>query len=486
MRTSVVCINPVPTFDDSFHVDISRPMPGTCLDSHPLFAGSAKYNCEYRIKELGSIVVPGLHESIFQSTPKTLYMAGGKKTPLKVIRIPSIHVLMNQGLKASQRGVDYDWNRLISAVEEELLAITAQTIDKKAMRAHEGNGFMALAQGNPNQGRDCFVVGVDMAKKLLPSLMRRDSNIKSISDLNGLKLKVVIRYPATRSKGVKLNMILRVAGRGLCGYIHPEVLKEHFMGDVDGDIIFVEFDPQMRRVAFDPEENINVPRRVRASNFSCDLSLTDVVAHASDPLEVYFGLVSKEGIGQVTNAFYRMIIVAHSEFQWEHKTRLDFLEKCGREDLLELMVTFSTEEETQEQFRWLSAMALMDSFSAFYEACFDARKDIKNLRYIRMLLDALVDPVRNPLNFDILAEFEWNGEPVDLRPIQAVYEACGGYLTASVADYPIQSLFFDGKGVTEAKKEKLYDVLILLKDEPNIAVRIWRELNNQEMTFVAP
>ena len=133
---------------------------------------------------------------------------------------------------------------------------------------------MALAQANPNQPQDVLGVGADLVGDLTRLCRKRDKTFAS-SDLNGLLVRTCLRFPATRSSGVKRWMTLRVIGKGRCGRLHPVVLKEHMLGDVDGDEIYAEFDPQLRRVAYDPFTPLDVPSVV--TRISSTIGLSDCI-----------------------------------------------------------------------------------------------------------------------------------------------------------------------------------------------------------------
>jgi hypothetical protein len=234
-------------------------------------------------------------------------------------------------------------------------------------------------------------------------------------------------------------------------------------------------------MSYNIDDQPEPPSIIHRKDFSGDFSLLDIGFHGYDKKDIYIGLVSKEGIDRITNAFYRSICVAHKVYQWNRESRYEFLEKCGRHELMERMRE-TTEESSRACFRWLSAIALMDAFAPWYEATFDARKDTGNLVHIRYFLNALRDPENYPITKETFKEFMWDDQPVDMKPILTVWEACEGRLSAFVDDLSIQQLFFDGKGNTQRRKDRLALILEKYGDQP--AKRIWNELNNEQMTFV--
>lgn len=278
----VECTTPLVCFEDQYHVDLRQASPTNCLITHPSMT-KEQVECVYTIPGFPPIVVPGLGESVFHSPIVSLYLASGKATAFQCVRLPGIHVLLNQALKAYYNAAPYDWSRFQTNLEEELLAMLGQVVNSRAMRTSEGDGFMALAQANPNQPQDVIGVGVELAQELAQALKRIENKslakmgktIKStfsLNDLNGLLIRTCLRFPATRSSGVKRWMTLRVVGRGRCCWLHPIVLKEHMLGDVDGDEIYAETDPRLRHKAYDPFVVIDVPSIVYSLQNTIGLS----------------------------------------------------------------------------------------------------------------------------------------------------------------------------------------------------------------------
>lgn len=196
-----------------------------------------------------------------------------------------------------------------------------------------------------------------------------------------------------------------------------------------------------------------------------------------DKKAIFRGMTGKEGIGQITNMFYRSIVVCHKHFQWDLKTRTEFFQLAGREELTGKLEGL-TDNQARMLFRYLSAECLMDCFSPLYEACFDARKDVKLMEYVGHVLRSLSDP-KHPMDWEFLGTMEWEGKPVELRALRAVWEHAQGRLSAEVDSLPVQALFFAGKGDTPKRRKTLQEVLEMFGSEP--AQRIWAGLNNEEM-----
>jgi len=476
MRDRVKCTQWLPTFDDNYHADMALASASNCLITHPEFGGEPR-DCEYQIPGFRPIVVPGLSESAFHVPVMPLYLPTGAGTQFRSVRLPGVHVLLNQALKAVHNSAPYDWTGFQESLGEEVLRMLAQTIDSKCMRTQVGEGFMAIAQANPNQPQDVLGIGNELAVALVRHLRHKYKDL-TVDQLNGVYLPIALRFPATRSSGVKRWMTLRVVGRGRCCWMHPIVLKQEMLGDVDGDQIFVEVDSRMRRKQYDPFIPIAPPNTVTPKCFKATSKLSDCRGAIYNKEDIYIGLTSKEGIGQVTNAFYRCIVIAHEKYQWTHETREEFLTKANRPDLLSQLIDFPDEQDSRCLFRYLSAEALMDCFSPLYEACFDARKDTSVLRYIQQVLAALRNPLSSPLDFTELRTMTWEGKPIQVDAFETIWDAVGGQLTAYVNTLPVQALFFEGDSDTLNRRGRMAQIIRMLGPDP--AQRIWKGLNNEE------
>ena len=469
------CTEPVKTFDTSYHADLRYASENNCLISHPMFSEKPQ-DCTYEIPGFSPIVVPGLSESVFHSPVMTLYLPSGKLTPFKCIKLPGLHVLLNQALKASINAAVYDWERFQISLESELLAMLGQVINTKASRTQEGDGFMALAQANPNQPLTTIGLGYELARDMARLCRRKDKNF-TINDLNGLLVRVTLRFPATRASGILHWMQLRVIGRGRCCWLHPEVLKDRMLGDVDGDAIFSETDPKLRHSSYDPFVSIEIPSQV--TSIQGTIKLSEIQMHEYDKKSIYLGLTGKEAIGQVTNMFYRSVTVAHKHFQWSKESREEFLTLSGHEDKIQRLTLGQNEEEQRQLFRYLSTEILIDCFAPLYEACFDARKDITLMAYVTHVLDAIRDPKNSPLNFEYLGTMIWDGKPIALKALKLIWDECDGQFIAELDSLPVQALFFEGESDNPKRQARIAQIITLLGDAP--AQRIWAGLNNQEM-----
>ena len=472
-----VCSRQINTFDSTYHVDLRAANENNCLITHPMYTDEVN-DCVYEIPGFSPIVVPGLAEKVFHTPVVSLYTAGGSLTPILCLRLPAIHVLLNQALKASNLGIPYNWEAFRSSLSSEMLSMLGQVINTKASRAKEGDGFMALAQANPNQPQDTLGIGYELAVDLARMCRFKDKNF-AIRDLNGLLVRTSIRYPATRSSGVKRWMKLRVVGRGRCCQLHPIVLKEHMLGDVDGDGIFNETDSLLRHAEYDPFVSIEIPSVV--SKIDGTVTSADIYAQPYDKKTIAMGLAGKEAIGIITNMCYRVIVLAHKSYQDTEELRKEFFVYCDRLDLLEKVEKQESEEKKQKMFRYLSAEVVIDCFSPLYEACFDARKDIKLMEYVDHVLDAVRDPKNLPLDFAFLGAMEWNGEIIDVRALELIWKSCDGAFVKEVSSMPVQALFFDGKSDNARRRTRLKQIISMGFK----AKEIWAGINNEEM-IVAP
>ena len=472
----VLCSSYIKTYDSTYHVDLRAASESNCLITHPMYTEEVT-DCVYEIPGFSPVVVPGLAEKVFHTPVISLYTAGGRLTSSRCLRLPAVHVLLNQALRASELGIAYNWNAFRTSLEDELLSMLGQVINSKASRAKEGDGFMALAQANPNQPEDTLGIGYELAVDLARMCRFKDKNF-SIRDLNGLLIRTSLRYPATRSSGVKRWMKLRVVGRGRCCWLHPVVLKEHMLGDVDGDAIFNETDSQLRHAPYDPFICIDIPSVV--NRIDGTITASDIYAQSYDKKAIAMGLAGKEAIGIVTNMCYRTIVLAHKYFQQSENSRKEFFTYCGKLELLEKAESQENESKRRKMFRWLSAEVMIDCFSSLYEACFDARKDIKLMAYINHVLDAVRDPNGHPLDFQFLGSMRWNGEKVDIRALELIWNICEGKFVKEVSSMPIQALFFDGKSDNPRRRKRMAQIIEMgfqAKD-------IWSGINNEEMAEV--
>jgi len=386
---------------------------------------------------------------------------GGQNLGIRLVKLPMMYTLCERALKKATGPYpdEYDYRRLAVSIRQETSHMVSQLLLRNALRNKEGRGWMALSQANPNLPKDVIQISRKLASEMLPRLRRVDPiRFQTTNDLNGLKLSIVIRFPATTSNGVRTDMKLLVDGPGRACYLHPDVLKYGFVGDVDGDLFFIALDAALRRSPIAAEvKDYYVPRRVTRQNFEGDICLTDI-GPAPDPSlwETYKGLVAKEGIGEITNAYYRSIEIASICFQQTVQSRTWFVRRANRPDLLE-QLPLACEDPTD--FRAFAARAIMDEFTAFYESVFDMRKDMSLFPYINHFLTALRRPDEVKMDFGYLQRMQYNGKPVVLEVLPIIWDECNGRLAEFLQAYPIIQLQFDGKGNTQKRKDRVSDLL---------------------------
>ena len=485
---------PTPVADDTYHALKplgAVPPEGSFLLSLSEYTGHDTVDCQFYFPVFGTITVPGLNSAIFRTQSVPSYTGTLRSSGFELVRLPNIYVVLNQCMTAlANERLDeqnfqrfgqvsnrrpYNWGRAGNALRMEAAGLGAKILDTHALRVRQGAGFMALAQANPNLHRNEIGVGLELAKEVLRDLQaeeRRERHeeieqgkrsgklapmqYNQVSDIAGLLMTVVCRFPATTSESVRLDMHLVICGRGRCCYLNPDVLKTGMEGDVDGDLIFTERDAQ-RRKARDYRVIVPIPNVVTRDNFLCDFDLGDCFGADNDgkPLftyddyKVYEGMDGKNGIGEATNLFYRGVNVIHICFAYSKETRREFWDAVGRPDLKARMPKTRNEETLQRWFRYLSALALMDSIHPIYEGLFDLRKDMSIRDYLLHFLAAVRGQV--PLDFDYLAQMEIKGEAIDVRPIQLMWQYAqvgenSGKPAAFVKQYPIIDMFFAGRG----------------------------------------
>ena len=269
---------PVATADDTYHaLKFKIPHPDSFLMSLPEYAGNDIVDCKFEFPEIGTIIVPGLNSEVFRTHSVTAYFYGSsfQSTGYEIIRLPPIYVLLNQCLGALYNEIQdrelelsigqqstrrpYNWSLAAENIRDAASAVACRLLDINALRIRQGAGFMAIAQSNPNLSKSEIGIGLELARKILKDLQSAEHTAREIeigeskkqnkkieyqfntvSDISGLKLSVVCRFPATTSESVRLGMHMVICGRGRCCYLNPAVLKTGMEGDVDGDLIFAE------------------------------------------------------------------------------------------------------------------------------------------------------------------------------------------------------------------------------------------------------
>lgn len=488
---------PVPVADDTYHA-LRKGIPpiGSFLLSLPEYIGSDTVDCRFNLPHIGTIVVPGLGSSIFRTQAVPSYTASLRSSGLDIIRLPNIYVLLNQcmtamwneemeetqlknfGVSADRR--PYDWVRAGASIRKEAAGLAARILDTHALRVRQGAGFMALAQANPNLTRKEVGIGLELAKKILADMQaaereERAEEIKLakqqgkvvamhytvISDIAGMPLIVVARFPATTSESVQTDMHTVLSGRGNCCYLNPDLLKTGMEGDVDGDLLFSEIDTKSGRLK-SYRVVVPLPNVVIKENFISDFALGDCFGVEEDkPLfvyndyKVYEGMDGKNGIGEATNLFYRGVNILHICFSQSKETRDGFWAYVGRPDLEARMPAGDNEEEQQRGFRHLSALALMDSIHPIYEGIFDLRKDDTIREYLLHFLAAVRG--QEPMNFGYLSQMHVKGKQVDLRPLELMWNSAqvgerSGQPASFLNQFPIINSFFQGRGSNDRKK----------------------------------
>ena len=502
---------PTPVADDRYNAMKSGyPEIGSFLWSLPEYAGDREVYCRFRIEAFGTdVIVPGLNSKSFGTMVMPTYRATLEATEISLIRLPRVYEILNEALIAQAREREkkwqflessesrvYNWTLEAARVRTALADLGTKIIEKRALRTRTGCGFMALAQANPNLNRREVGVGLELAKEILRDLRRMEMRLygkhsgrfETVSDIAGVKLELLVRFPATTSFSVRLDMHLVLCGRGRCVYVNPHVLKCEMEGDVDGDLLFARIDDRLIKRAV-TETQVTVPLRITPNNFVGDYSLGDV-RHLEkvDDVKVFLGMAGKEGIGEITNLFYRGMLVIHAVYQYAPEMRGLFWQHVNRPEIACYQVEGPNEPANRRSFRHLSARALMDSFTAFYEGTFDLRKDDSIRAYLEHLLRAIRG--QEPIDFGILSRMEWKGRPVDVIPMAVLWDAArvddrAGRVAQFIANRPILDLFFKGRGVTWAKRE-LLETIVAEFDTPDLAGFIFDELSGFHHTEVSP
>jgi hypothetical protein len=521
-----------PVADDAHHaLKAGAPEFGSFLLSLPEYTGKDVVDCVFNIPNVGIVIVPGLNSPVFRAQSVPAYTQSVRSAGCELVRLPNIYVILNQCMTAlHNEKMDeenyrrygqvsdrqpYNWARAAREIRREAQGLAARILDVHALRIRQGAGFMALAQANGNLTVYEVGVGLELANQILRNLQsaereeRRDEILaakaagrkidyvyNTVSDIAGVLLTVVCRFPATTSESVRLNMHIVLSGRGMCIYLNPDVLKTGMEGDVDGDLIFAETDAQ-RRKAKEFRMIVLLPNVVTRENFLCDFGLGDCFGCDEDdtPLfeyddyKVYEGMDGKNGIGEATNLFYRGVNIIHIQFMGSKETRKEFWDFVNRPDLKARMPKTRSEPELQRWFRYLSALALIDAIHPIYEGLFDLRKDQAIRDYLLHFLAAVRG--QEQLNFEYMAQMEIKGEPIDLRAIELMWNAAQvgdaiGKPTAFVRQYPIVDLFFRGRGATEGKRQSIGKILDHLQsigvEDP--AEYIFEELNCEHFTLM--
>jgi len=521
--------------DDAYHALKSTnkvPPMGSVLLSLPEYTGKDIVDCRYYFPEIGYITVPGLNSPIFRTQSVASYTGAMRSSGWELVRLPSIYVILNQCMIALANEKDdqenfkrygqvkdrrpYNWFRAGCSLREEATALGVRILDIHALRVRQGAGFMALAQANPNLTRQEFGVGLELAREILADIqakecLQRSEEIEegkrtgkmpamrfnTISDIAGLMMTVVARFPATTSESVRVDMHLVICGRGRCCYLNPDVLKTGMEGDVDGDLIASEYDSKLRKVP-NARTFVVLPNIVVKDNFLCDFDLghcfgsdeKDKPLFTYNDYKVYEGMDGKNGIGEATNLFYRGVNIVHICFSQSKETRKEFWDYVGRPDLQERMPKTRKEDKLQRWFRYLAALALMDSIHPIYEGLFDLRKDDSIREYLLHFLRAVRG--QEAMNFEYLSEMKIKGTPIDVRAIELIWNYArvgdrAGKPTAFVSQYPIIDLFFGGRGVSQVKKKrmgKIMDTLDSMSVE-NMAEYLFDEFDGLHFTLMS-
>ena len=464
---------PVEVFDDTFTVDISLPTSflrsvdyeGICMSS-------------FNFPDMEQIRIPGLNDPVFYCPKVPLYLESGQATSYVTINLPGIYSIINSALKVRDRAKEkndpYIWesysDRFRSELRSELLSLLEQIFVEKYLHSREGFGFQALSQVNPNLDENTLQVGLGLANEWLLACQKKSpGQFQTVTDLNGLLLDDVVRYPITTSKSIQTGMHMIVGGRGKCVYVNPNTLKNWWKGDVDGDILIITA-KQPFEIRNLPVSKRLIPVPTEVNELIGDIDLYDVKNNQADKWDVYLGLAGKEGIGEITNATYRMTILAPILYRTK-ETREEFLSYCGEPIDIDL--------DNDEQFKHKAACMIMDSMGCFYEAAFDARKDISVLKYIRCLLE----PIRNSskdFDWDILEAFSWEGKYVNIKPLKHIWDTCGHSFSRKLRQYPAQNyMFINGANKKASGNRKSIKSLISLFPE-NTIEHLIKEWNGEQ------